>query len=150
METINIHYHCKWMQDGLGTTIIKLSGLSFEVLSWRQKSVGEIQGLHKECWRSTFQGDGDGPDICQGDGQMEAPGVPAESGHSDALLRHMPPDLTTIQRKMSGFLSFFIFIYLQAVAVGLHHFLGDAPKTVTVTMPPVTSMLVLILPTLEG
>jgi len=108
METINIHYHCKWMQDGLGTTIIKLSGLSFEVLSWRQKSVGEIQGLHKECWRSTFQGDGDGPGIFQGDGQMEAPGVPAESGHSDALLRHMPPDLTTIQRKMSGFLSFFI------------------------------------------
>ena len=45
------------------------------------------------------------------------------------------------------------FLYLQAVAVGVHHFLGDAPvllMTVTVTMPPVTSMLVLILPTLEG
>ena len=34
------------------------------------------------------------PGICLGDGQMEAPGVPAESGRSDALFRHMLPHLT--------------------------------------------------------
>ena len=43
---------------------------------------------------SASQGDGDGPDIGLGDGQTEAPGVPAESGRSDALLRRMLPFLT--------------------------------------------------------
>jgi len=38
--------------------------------------------------------DGDGPGICLGDGQMEAPGVLAESGRSDVLLWHMLPYLT--------------------------------------------------------
>ena len=35
-----------------------------------------------------------GPGICLGDGQSEALGVPAESGHSDTLLRRMLPYLT--------------------------------------------------------
>ena len=39
-------------------------------------------------------GDGDGPGICLGDGQTQAPGVPAESGRSDALLQRMLPYLT--------------------------------------------------------
>ena len=38
--------------------------------------------------------DGDGPGICLGDCRMEALGVPAESGRSDALLRRMLPYLT--------------------------------------------------------
>ena len=37
---------------------------------------------------------GDGPGICLGDGQTEAPGVPAESGRRDALLWRMLPYLT--------------------------------------------------------
>ena len=40
------------------------------------------------------KGDGDGPGICLGDGQTEAPGVPAESGRSDALLQSRLPYLT--------------------------------------------------------
>jgi len=40
------------------------------------------------------KGDGDGPGICLGDGQTEAPGVPAESGRSDALLQYRLPYLT--------------------------------------------------------
>ena len=39
------------------------------------------------------QGDGDGPGICLGDGQTEAPGVPVESGCSDELLWCMLPYL---------------------------------------------------------
>ena len=34
--------------------------------------------------------DGDEPGICLGDGQMEAPGVPVESGRSDTLWRMLP------------------------------------------------------------
>jgi len=40
---------------------------------------------------SASQGSGDRPGICLGDGQTEAPGVPAESGRSDALLWRMLP-----------------------------------------------------------
>ena len=36
----------------------------------------------------------DGPGICLWDGQTEVLGVPAESGHSDALLRRMLPYLS--------------------------------------------------------
>ena len=43
---------------------------------------------------SASQGDGDGLGICLGGGQTEAPGVPAESGRSDALLQRLLPDVT--------------------------------------------------------
>ncbi len=43
---------------------------------------------------SESQGDGDGPGICLGDGQMVALGVPVESGRPDALLWRMLPSLT--------------------------------------------------------
>ena len=38
----------------------------------------------------------DGPDLCVGDGQTEAEGVPSQRGRGDALLRRMPhtSDLT--------------------------------------------------------
>ena len=37
----------------------------------------------------------DGPGVCLGDGQMENEGIPLEGGRGDALLRRMPPDLTS-------------------------------------------------------
>ena len=37
---------------------------------------------HQPLSRSASQENGDGPGICLGDGQAEAPGVPAESGRS--------------------------------------------------------------------
>jgi len=43
---------------------------------------------------STSQGDGDGPNICLGDGQIEALEVPAESGRSDTLFQRMLQYLT--------------------------------------------------------
>ena len=43
---------------------------------------------------SASQGDGDGPVICLGVGQTEAPGVLTESGRSDMLLQRMLPYLT--------------------------------------------------------
>ena len=38
---------------------------------------------------SAYQGDGDGPGFCLGDGQTEAPGEPAVSSRSDTLLWRM-------------------------------------------------------------
>ena len=35
-----------------------------------------------------------GPDVCLGDGQKEAEGVPSQGGRGDALLRRMPSYLT--------------------------------------------------------
>ena len=35
-----------------------------------------------------------GPGICQGDGHVEAGGVPSQGGRGDALLRRMSPYLT--------------------------------------------------------
>ena len=45
---------------------------------------------------SVSQGDGDRSGICLGDGQMEAPGILAESGRSDVLLWRMLPYLTSL------------------------------------------------------
>ena len=45
--------------------------------------------------RCLSEGHGDdGLDVCLGDGQMEAEGVPSQGGRGDALLRRMAPYLT--------------------------------------------------------
>ena len=42
-----------------------------------------------------FEGYGHGgPDVCLGDGQTEAEGVPSQGVRGDALLRRMSPHLT--------------------------------------------------------
>ena len=40
------------------------------------------------------QNEHDEPGVCLGDDQTEAKGLPSQDGRVDALLRHMPPQLT--------------------------------------------------------
>ena len=45
-----------------------------------------------------------GPGVCLGDGQTEAEGVPSQGGRGDALLRRMPPDLTSTELRLDWYL----------------------------------------------
>ena len=65
-----------------------------EGASWVEEANGPTTCLVVAAGWSASQGDGDGPGICLGDGQTEAPGVLAESGHSGALLWRILPYLT--------------------------------------------------------
>ena len=66
-----------------------------EGVSWVEAANGPTTCLVVAARWSASQGDGDGPRICLGDGQTEAPGVLSESGGSDALLWRILPYLTS-------------------------------------------------------
>ena len=67
-----------------------------EPREWRRPMSGALVSGATKCLvvaagLRASQGDGDGPGICLGNGETEAPGALVESGCSDALLQCMLP-----------------------------------------------------------